>query len=61
MTNTTNTQVFEIKIGRKWSKVRATSFTAIDNYCSAKGIDWRLVGMMSAAEIAASNSLEIVA
>lgn len=55
-------QVFEIKIGRKYTKVRATSMSAINTYCKENGIaDWRTVGMMSRAEIEASKSLKIVA
>lgn len=61
MTNIT-TQVYEIKINRKWSKVRATTMLALDTYCKENSIkDWRMVGMMSIAETKESQSLKIVA
>lgn len=60
MKNTT--KVFEIKKGRKWFQVRATSITAANQYCKDNGYsDWRMVGMMSRAELAASQTLKIVA
>ena len=56
------TAVYEIKKGRKWTKVRATSMNAIDTYCDENGYsDWRMVGMQSRAEIAENENLEIVA
>jgi hypothetical protein len=55
-------KVFEIKIGRKWSKVRASSITALSTYCKENNIsDWRMVGMMSRAEIEASKTIPVVA
>ena len=55
-------QVFEIKIGRKYTKVRATSMSAVNTYCKENNIaDWRMVGMMSRAEIEASKALTVVA
>jgi len=55
-------KVFEIKIGRKWSKVRASSMSAINQYCKENGIsDWRMVGMMSISEMEASKMLPVVA
>jgi hypothetical protein len=55
-------KVFEIKIGRKWSKVRASSMAAINTYCKENNIaDWRMVGMMSRAEIEASKTIIVVA
>jgi hypothetical protein len=60
MQNTT--KVFEIKIGRKWSKVRATSIPALSKWAKENGVsDWRMVGMMSRAEMADSQSLQVVA
>jgi hypothetical protein len=56
------TQVYEIKIGRKWNKVRATSMAALNAYCKENNIpDWRMVGMMSRAEIKESESFKVVA
>jgi hypothetical protein len=55
-------KVFEIKIGKKWSKVRATSMSAVNTYCKENGIsDWRMVGMMSRAEMEASKMIPVVA
>jgi hypothetical protein len=55
-------QVFEIKIGRKYTKVRATSMSAVNTYCKENGIsDWRMVGMMSISEMEASKMLPVVA
>lgn len=62
MTTTTRTNVYEIKINRKWSKVRATSMMALDTYCQSIGIkEWRVVGMMSIAEMNESKNLTVVA
>ena len=55
------TQVYEIKKGRKWFKVRATSMTAINEYCKENNFtDWRMVGMQSRSEMAENQNLEIV-
>ena len=54
--------VYEIKINRKWSKVRATSMQALNNWCKENNVsDWRMVGMMSISETKESQSLKIVA
>lgn len=54
--------VFEIKKGRKWEQVRATSIMALDTWCEENNIkDWRMVGMMSRAEQLASENLDVVA
>jgi hypothetical protein len=56
------TKVFEIKIGRKWSMVRATSIQALSKWAKENSVsDWRMVGMMSRAEMAESQSLQVVA
>ena len=56
------TRVYEIKKGRTWSKVRASSMKNLSDYCKSNGIsDWRMVGMMSRAETIESQKLEIVA
>lgn len=53
--------VYEVKINRSWSKVRATSMIALNEWCKKIGItEFRSVGMMSRAEIAESQSLTIV-
>ena len=54
--------VYEIKIGRKWSKVRATSIKALSDWSKENGVsDWRMVGMMSKSEAEESKSLKVVA
>lgn len=56
------TKVFEIKKGRTWTKVRATSISAINAYCKENNFsDWRMVGMMSFSETEESKGLPIVA
>jgi hypothetical protein len=56
------TQIFEIKIGKDWKKVRASSLKALSDWSKENNVkDWRAVGMMSRAEILESQSLEIVA
>ena len=56
------TAVFEIKIGRKWEMVRATSIKSLHNWCKEKNIkDWRMVGMMSRIELEESQKLRVVA
>ena len=54
--------VYEIKIGRKWSKIRATSMKALSDWAKENNVsDWRMVGMMSNTELKDSQSLEVVA
>lgn len=54
--------VYEIKINRKWSKVRATNMKALSDWAKENNIsDWRMVGMMSNAEIKESKLLKVVA
>ena len=56
------TKVFEVKVKGKWSKVRATSIMALSNWSKENNVkDWRMVGMMSISETAASQNLIIVA
>ena len=56
------TKVFEIKIGRTWKKVRATSIKALSDWSKENNVkDWRMVGMMSRSETLESQSLEVVA
>lgn len=60
--NEIKSSVYEIKINRKWSKVRATSMTALSNWAKENNVsDWRMVGMMSMVEIKESQILKIVA
>lgn len=57
-----NTAIYEIKINRKWSKVRATSMIALNNWCNTMNIkQWRMCGMMSISELQESQSLIVVA
>lgn len=57
-----NTAIYEIKINRKWSKVRATSMIALNNWCNTMNIkQWRTCGMMSISELQESQSLIVVA
>jgi hypothetical protein len=54
--------VYEIKVNRKWSKVRATSMKALSDWSKQNNVaDWRMVGMMSKSELEASKTIEIVA
>lgn len=54
--------VYEIKINRKWSKVRATSIKALNDWAKENKVsDWRMVGMMSRIEILESKKLQLVA
>lgn len=56
------TQVYEIKKGRNWEKVRATSINALSRWAKENNInDWRMMGMMSISEIIKSKDLIIVA
>ena len=58
---TISSSVFEIKINRKWSKVRATSIKALSSWADENNVsDWRMVGMMSRSEIIESQKLLIV-
>ena len=55
-------RVFEIKVNGKWQKTRATSMQALSKWADTNGIeDWRVVGMLSRAELEESKSLEVVA
>ena len=57
------TNVYEVKIGKKWFKVRATSMKALSDWTKIKEnnvSDWRCAGMMSRSEIIDSQTLEIV-
>jgi len=54
--------VYEVKMNRKWVKVRATSMLALDNWAKENNVtEWRMVGMMSIAEMQESQSLKVVA
>jgi hypothetical protein len=54
--------VYEIKVNRKWSKVRATSMVALNNWCQEMGIkEWRMVGMQSIEEMAQNKNLTVIA
>jgi len=56
------TEVYEIKVSGKWSKVRATSMIALNKWCEEMGIKgWRSVGMMSIGQSKDSQSLTVVA
>ena len=48
---------YEIKKNGKWEMVTASGMSALNNYCNVNGYtDWRVVGMMSRAEIASAKS-----
>lgn len=56
------TSVYEIKINRKWYKVRATSMKALNALAKENNVsDWRMVGMLSNSEIKESQTLKVVA
>ncbi len=64
MENTTGirTSVYEVKINRKWSKVRASGILALSKWAKENNVaDWRMVGMMSISETKDSQSLKVVA
>ena len=55
-------KVFEIKIGRTWKRVRATSIKSLSDWSKENNVkDWRMVGMISRLEIKESQNLKIVA
>ena len=54
--------VYEVKINRKWLKVRATSINALSDWAKNNNVtDWRMVGMMSISETKESQGLKVVA
>ena len=56
------TNIYEVKINRKWSKVRATSMMALSQWCEKMNIkEWRMCGMLSIAELQESQSLTVIA
>lgn len=56
------TNIYEIKMNRKWSKVRATSMIALNKWCEEMGIkEWRMCGMMSSYELLESKEITVVA
>jgi hypothetical protein len=58
----TKTNIYEVKINRKWSKVRATSMIALNKWCETMGIkEWRMCGMISITELQESKELIVVA
>jgi hypothetical protein len=60
--NEIKSSVYEVKINRKWSKVRATSMMALSNWAKENNVaDWRMVGMMSISETKESQLLKVVA
>lgn len=62
MTNEIKSTVYEVKNGRKWFAVRATSFKSLIEWAKKNGCsDYRFVGMMSNNEIMKSQNLEVVA
>ena len=62
LNNLDNCGVYEIKINRKWSRVRATSILALNKWAKENNVsDWRMLGMMSRAELEESKLLKIVA
>jgi hypothetical protein len=62
MANQIKSSVYEIKIHRRWIKVRATSMKALNEWAKENKVsDWRMVGMMSIAETKESQSLKVVA
>ena len=61
-TMNTATKRFEVKIGRTWKQVRATSIAALSAWAKDNGAtDWRMLGMASRAEIDQSLTWDVVA
>jgi hypothetical protein len=57
----TATKRFEVKIGRNWKQVRATSMAALSAWAKDNGVsDWRMLGMASRYEIEQSLTWEVV-
>jgi hypothetical protein len=57
----TATKRFEVKIGRNWKQVRATSMSALSTWAKENGVsDWRMLGMASRSEIEQSLTWEVV-
>jgi hypothetical protein len=55
------TKRFEVKIGRNWKQVRATSMAALSTWAKENGVsDWRMLGMASRSEIEQSLTWEVV-
>lgn len=55
------TNIYEIKIGRTWTKVRATNMRALSDWADKNNVsDWRVAGMMSRKELEESQTLKIV-
>jgi hypothetical protein len=43
---------FEIKKGRKWTMVQASSIKALNQFCKDNGYsDWRMLGMQSIEQL----------
>lgn len=62
MENEQKYQVYDIKKGRKWQRVRASSMIALNNWAMANGYTyWVLVGMQSREELANNKNLPFVA
>lgn len=60
--NEIKTSVYEIKINRKWLKVRATTMQNLSKWANDNNVsDWRMVGMMSISETKESQLLKVVA
>ena len=57
----TETNIYEVKVDRKWIKVRATSMIALNKWCESVGItEWRMCGMISIEELEWSKTLTVV-
>lgn len=53
--------VFEIKLGRKWEKVRSESTHTLSEYCKNNNVkNWRMIGMQSIDEMCMNKYLPIV-
>jgi hypothetical protein len=55
------TKVFEVKIGRTWSKVKATSIIKLSDWANSNNVsDWRMIGMQSRSEMENNKNLNLV-
>lgn len=53
--------VYSIKKGKSWTRVKATSMKALNNFCNENGFtDWRTEGMRSLSQMKQDENLQII-
>jgi len=54
-------KVFEIKIGKTYKKVTASSILVLNSWCEKNNISyWRMIGMQSRSEIEQNKRLDFI-